>query len=220
MSHIKYFTKNENGRDFIVGDIHGCYDKLMVAIGEHNFDRSIDRLFSVGDLVDRGPDSFKCLELVFEPWFYAVRGNHEMLMMDGLTKPYSLDNWLINGGAWVYSEDHNTVKVIAEAALERMSYAIELDIDGHKIGIVHGEVCGGDWETMRSGTFNEMNVIWGRKRINNRIVTPIKNIDTVVCGHSIVDNPEWLGNQYYIDTGSFHTGNITVIDAMELTRGR
>lgn len=216
---IKYFTKNQNGRDFICGDIHGCYNTLVDSLSAVEFDPSKDRLFSVGDLIDRGPDSIECLNLVFEPWFYAVRGNHEMLMMDALTNPFTLDNWLMNGGAWKYEEDETLLRDTAEAALERMPYGIEIDMDGFKVGIVHAEVCGGDWERMRRGSFNPMNATWARKRINHSVTQPIKNIDVVVSGHSIVDQPMWLGNQYYIDTGSFCTGRITVIDA-ELLRDR
>jgi serine/threonine protein phosphatase 1 len=213
---IKYFTKNTNGRDFICGDIHGCYDALMESISCHEFDKTKDRLFSVGDLVDRGPDSFKCLELVFEPWFHAVRGNHEMLMIDGINNPKRFDLWLMNGGAWSYEEDPNTLKIIAEESVAKMPYAIELDIGGFKIGIVHAEVCGSDWERMRRGTFNAQSVTWNRSKIENEIDDNVSGIDAVVSGHSIVTSPVKLGNQYFIDTGSFCTGNITVIDVESL----
>ena len=39
----------------------------------------VDRLFSVGDLVDRGPDNEAALEWLAKPWFHAVQGNHEAL---------------------------------------------------------------------------------------------------------------------------------------------
>jgi serine/threonine protein phosphatase 1 len=97
-----------------------------------------------------------------------------------------------------------------------MPYAIELDIGGFKIGIVHAEVCGGDWERMRRGTFTTQSVIWNRSKIENEIDDNVSGIDVVVSGHSIVASPAKLGNQYFIDTGSFCTGNITVIDVESL----
>lgn len=57
------FSKNNTGQDYVVGDIHGCYELLMTRLDAMKFDRKHDRLFSVGDLVDRGRDSFKCLKL-------------------------------------------------------------------------------------------------------------------------------------------------------------
>jgi serine/threonine protein phosphatase 1 len=105
MIAIKKFEANTVGRDFVVGDIHGCYDLLMNELQYVVFNRAVDRLFSVGDLVDRGPDSFKCLSLPFEHWFHAVRGNHEIMMLEALNnEPLMLYLWLQNGGSRVYNE--------------------------------------------------------------------------------------------------------------------
>ncbi len=46
---------NQAGRDFVVGDVHGCFRTLECALLEIEFDPSRDRLFGVGDLVNRGP---------------------------------------------------------------------------------------------------------------------------------------------------------------------
>ena len=75
---------NRAGTDYVVGDIHGCYGLLQAALERLDFDTACDRLFCVGDLIDRGPDSRACLELVFEPWLHAVRGNHEELAAQAL----------------------------------------------------------------------------------------------------------------------------------------
>jgi serine/threonine protein phosphatase 1 len=81
-SVIRSLPTNCQGKDYVVGDLHGCYDLLQRILDEVDFDQTCDRLFSVGDLIDRGPDSLKCLQLLGEPWFYAVKGNHEDLMLD------------------------------------------------------------------------------------------------------------------------------------------
>ncbi len=46
------FSRNEIGRDFAVGDIHGCFEHLSRSLKAIDFDEGVDRLFSVGDLVD------------------------------------------------------------------------------------------------------------------------------------------------------------------------
>ena len=43
---------NQVGRDFVVGDVHGCFRTLEVALLEIEFDPIRDRLFGVGDLVN------------------------------------------------------------------------------------------------------------------------------------------------------------------------
>lgn len=77
---------NVDGRDFVVGDLHGCYDELMLLLEHVNFNKEQDRLFCVGDLIDRGPKPKECLELLHEKWFYPVLGNHETLLLEFIHK--------------------------------------------------------------------------------------------------------------------------------------
>jgi len=110
---IRYLPANGLGRDFAVGDLHGCRQMLDALLAKVRFDPAIDRLFSVGDLVDRGPDSIGCLALLKEPWFHAVRGNHETMLLDYLWSfmQYGIPlrrterhEFLLNGGEWIYRQ--------------------------------------------------------------------------------------------------------------------
>lgn len=98
---------NRGGRDFVVGDLHGHGAILQAMMTQIAFDVRQDRLFSVGDLIDRGPESLSTLRLLREPWFYAVRGNHEDMALDyaGRTGRYGLADrdhpFLANGGSWI-----------------------------------------------------------------------------------------------------------------------
>jgi serine/threonine protein phosphatase 1 len=76
---VGYLTENKEGRDFVVGDIHGMTSLLGKILKHVEFDKTKDRLISVGDLVDRGTDNFGALKLLDQPWFHAVLGNHEDL---------------------------------------------------------------------------------------------------------------------------------------------
>lgn len=71
---LKQFIINKTGTDYVVGDIHGCFSLLQAKLDEIGFDPTKDRLFSVGDLVDRGTESDKVLEWLSKPWFHAVCG--------------------------------------------------------------------------------------------------------------------------------------------------
>jgi serine/threonine protein phosphatase 1 len=112
---VKRLPTNYVGRDFVIGDLHGCrkeLDRLLLLV---KFDRNVDRLISVGDLVDRGPFSLDCLMLLKASWFHAVMGNHEQLMLnffapwlnDGSSPdPYGDIglSFLVNGGNWALHE--------------------------------------------------------------------------------------------------------------------
>lgn len=50
------FPKNEGGRDFVIGDLHGCLEEFRDLLQQLQFNRERDRMFSVGDLIDRGPE--------------------------------------------------------------------------------------------------------------------------------------------------------------------
>jgi hypothetical protein len=78
---IQTVPANVDGRDFVVGDLHGCFDELAKLMTYVKFDPKRDRLFSTGDLIDRGPRSSDCLALLRKPWFYPVLGNHEDLIL-------------------------------------------------------------------------------------------------------------------------------------------
>lgn len=81
MIRVVSLPTNTKGRDFIFGDIHGHYDVLMSLLNQHRFDRTTDRAISTGDVIDRGPQSWRCLQLFQEPWFFGVRGNHEQHLL-------------------------------------------------------------------------------------------------------------------------------------------
>lgn len=97
----RQFEANVVGRDFAIGDLHGSYDIFLNLLANLQFDPEKDRMFSVGDLVDRGPESLACLKLMNEPWFHAVPGNHEFMMVDAFLGDGSLGAyWPQNGGMW------------------------------------------------------------------------------------------------------------------------
>jgi len=82
MSRIQYYDYNEKGCDYICSDIHGHFYLLDEKLAEVNFNKSVDRLFCLGDLIDRSDDSHLALDYLKEPWFYSIVGNHEIMLID------------------------------------------------------------------------------------------------------------------------------------------
>ena len=74
---VQYAPFNRLGRDFVVGDVHGCFRTLDRALAAFEFDASRDRLFGVGDLVERGPHSHEALDWIDHRFTGVTLGNHE-----------------------------------------------------------------------------------------------------------------------------------------------
>lgn len=100
---IRKFSKNENGRDFIVGDIHGNYSLLLSLLEHVKFDFVVDRLFSTGDLVDRGPEPNETLGLIDESWFHPVMGNHDFYIPQFAHDIITLYHWL-HDASWAQDQ--------------------------------------------------------------------------------------------------------------------
>lgn len=142
---IKTLQANTIGRDFIVGDLHGCYDLLLASLKHVEFNSATDRLISVGDLVDRGSQNEQCLELLDEDWFHCTLGNHEQMMLAWLTGDYALGQyWDYNGGGWwrncPYKADESTVASLV-AKLKALPLCIKLELpDGELNYVIHADL--------------------------------------------------------------------------------
>ncbi|HEY1064610.1 MAG TPA: metallophosphoesterase family protein [Pirellulales bacterium] len=88
-------------RTLAIGDVHGCFTALA-ALEKFVPFRPDDLLVTLGDYVDRGPDSFAVIDWLIaygkRAKLVALRGNHEIMMLDARTGRYALDRFLYCGG--------------------------------------------------------------------------------------------------------------------------
>jgi serine/threonine protein phosphatase 1 len=218
LNFIQRFEANTKGRDFLVGDIHGHFGKLRAALERVGFDKERDRLFAVGDLVDRGPESDEVLAWLAEPWFHSVMGNHEDMAILWAEKSIPATMYLANGGAWNISNPSHQCEVIA-SAFAALPFAIELETPAGMLGLVHAACPRPSWSEFAAalrdlesgacdledmGTQNMLAMaMWDRSKADNLDTTHIEDIFAVVVGHTPVNAVASLGNAVYIDTGAW-----------------
>ena len=90
-------------RTFIIGDIHGCCKTFRHMVTKEINIRKTDKLYLLGDYIDRGPDSKGVIDFILELraenyQVHTLRGNHEELLLRSGDGPNSFDLWFSNGG--------------------------------------------------------------------------------------------------------------------------
>ena len=207
------FEPNTKGVDYCIGDIHGCFDRLVGLLKVVQFNEKVDRLFSVGDLVDRGPNSDQVLNWLEQPWFHAVRGNHEQMVIDA-NDPYNTEAagcLFMNGGQWFFQENHNTQKEIA-FAFECLPFMIEVFTpSGVSFGVVHADVPWNDWNKTKERLYQEDTQVknyltWSRDRVYGYTQGDVVGVDYLVVGHTPLPEYQQEGNILRLDTGAVFKG--------------
>lgn len=223
---FKFFSRNPQGRDFVVGDLHGHFSALELMLVQINFNPKRDRVFAVGDLIDRGPESWRVVEFLNYPWFHSVLGNHEQMLLDAASSPSVAKNWLgFNGGAWwrsVPEAYHTRIRSV----ISRLPIAIEINTLAGRIGIVHADIpYGMSWQSFVRGLAEDRetreHALWSRQRFRQVQMMgrtqPIAGIEMVIFGHTPIQRPLQYGNICYIDTGATYTtektlGHLTLME--------
>lgn len=223
---VQCFTRNTSGRDFVVGDVHGCFDQLQAALEKVRFDPLVDRCFSVGDLIDRGPDSVAALTWLEQPWFHACLGNHEGMLLAALPdRGASFKMWVVwNGGDWWLNTDPAT-RTRFRDRLARLPLAMEIETAWGRVGIVHADVpCDMDWKEFTVSLEGDDSktrdaALWSRSRAMGHITGPVPGIARIVCGHTIrADRRVYvMNNVWFIDTGAYREDGISSLTLLELS---
>ena len=119
--------------EYAIGDIHGCHDSLRSLLDGLRFRPDRDRLWFVGDIINRGPKSLESLRLVrslgdnalvtlgnHDMHFLAVAlGGHELRPRDTLEEILSapdrheLIDWVLSRDFAVYDEGRDVLMIHA-----------------------------------------------------------------------------------------------------------
>ena len=130
-------------RRFAIGDIHGCLKTLRTLIENEIHLLKDDKVFFIGDFIDRGPDSKGVLDytasLIRDGYnIQSVKGNHEEMLLESLIDERFLAGWLYNGaeatlnsfgidpGLFVTTDSVKKIHQKYIDQLEKLPYYIEL----------------------------------------------------------------------------------------------
>jgi len=222
MTTILRLNENILGRDFAVGDIHGCFSILESALEEASFDPLCDRVICVGDLVNRGRESPRAIEFLSQDWFYTVCGNHDYATQQDFQNinEKGVDAMrresMRHGLSWMLSLDKDEQNEFVDA-FAALPYAIEVPLKtGECVGFAHAEIPEGfSWQdfTQKLEDGDEhviQTALCGRSRIvkayNEGYHTDagVAGIDKLFTGHSLAvgRRASRMGNWFCIDTGA------------------
>ncbi|WP_347332965.1 metallophosphoesterase [Marinimicrobium locisalis] len=222
------FAANKKGVDYICSDVHGHFSLLEERLDRENFDPGVDRVFCLGDLIDRGPESELALNWLNYDWFFSIQGNHERMLINSVdqSSAHMFSQWYAWGGAWAEALSHDELMQFYEAFV-RLPVALEVDLPGgKKVGLVHAELpdsC--DWsdvkQILQSSDASDVerslltsDMLWRKSqpfRTDPTSIEPVKNINHVFHGHTIVDFITTHANRTFMDLGSYLNDDIGLI---------
>jgi serine/threonine protein phosphatase 1 len=198
-------------RTFAIGDIHGCHTALLALLEALDL-QADDRLVFLGDLVDRGPDSYRVVEkvreLVDSDRAVCLLGNHEEMLLAAQHDPSDLMFWMQVGGASAlrsYKDGTGTMRV-TDQHLVFLEHRCRLYYEDERCLYVHAtarpelDLCDQDHRDLR----------WTKWRDQG----PHHSGKTLIVGHTAMKDgrPRDLGHSVLVDTYCYGGQWLTAFD--------
>lgn len=214
-------------RIYAIGDVHGHLDKLVRIHGEIRADlhaRPVARplVVHLGDLIDRGPDSAACIDLLASRSSTLgvptvnLMGNHEWMMLRALAarRYEDIDTWLDNGGdvalrSWGLKSTQRPLDWMAAIPAAHLGFlkALELyHVDGRYMFVHAGVRPGVPLDQQR-----QTDLLWIRESFLRWTGTMLPEAPgcIIVHGHTPSAAPDVLANRIGLDTGAGRGGPLT-----------
>ena len=200
---------------FAIGDIHGCFDKVLALLSACDIVASGRgaRFVLIGDYVDRGPDSRKVLEFLIARQqsegdrLICLRGNHEAMLLAAASADRSVGDvfhWRANGGEATlesYAADDES-----QLPADHLAWIGALPLyfaDGKRL-FVHAGIRPG----IALDAQTERDLLWIREPF---LSSPDDHGVFVVHGHTPLGSrqPDLHRNRLNLDTGACFGGELT-----------
>jgi diadenosine tetraphosphatase ApaH/serine/threonine PP2A family protein phosphatase len=217
----------EPDRIYAIGDIHGrsdLLDRMVTQISRDLEAHPVGTALTVtlGDYVDRGPDSRGVIERLlrnpFQTPLVALKGNHESLLEAFLVDPAVAGQWRRLGGL----ETLHSYGVPVASLMIGKNYEEAAEALRAALPPAHLEFLRSLWTSLPVGKYflchagvrpgipldrqSEEDMLWIREEFLSSRADFGK---IVVHGHTPAESPEVLPNRINIDTGAFMTGRLT-----------
>jgi serine/threonine protein phosphatase 1 len=204
-------------RIYAVGDIHGCYDKLMALMDKIDIDFDTDILVFLGDYIDRGPSSFEVVEYLVAlkklfPNTVFLKGNHEEMLENYLSGIDKM-TYLVNGGqqtldSYLSRPRQPDDPLIPQEHLDFFN-SLLLYYETENYIFVHA----GLKNKVSLEEQNAEDLLWIR---NKFIQTKHDFGKQIVFGHTPLPEPLLQPNKIGIDTGAVYGNKLTCVRLPEL----
>ena len=201
-------------RIFAVGDIHGCFDKLVSLMERIDIDLEKETLIFIGDYIDRGPGSKEVVDYLIdlgrrESRVVFLKGNHELMLQEYLSGADRL-SFLYNGGgetlaSYMKSDDqHDESNLIPPTHLEFFKN-LRLYYETDDYIFVHG----GLKPSISLEAQDAWDMLWIR---DDFIRSDFDFGKRVIFGHTPFREPLILDNKIGIDTGAVYGNKLTCVE--------
>lgn len=202
-------------RHLAIGDIHGCINALRSLVDFVEL-RPDDTIVTLGDYVDRGPDSRAVVDFVIGSGkthdLVPLRGNHEIMMLDSREKKSWLHAWLGYGGdatlqSYAATEDDpGSFADIPDSHIDFLENRLVPYYECKTHFFVHANADAGvPLEEQKDST------LYWRRYVNPE---PHCSGKIMVCGHTIQRSglPRSNGHSICIDTWAYGSGWLSCLD--------
>lgn len=198
-------------RTLAIGDIHGCYRSLQALEAFAKFSPD-DRLVTLGDYVDRGPDTKSVVEWLIDRHaggnLIALLGNHELMMLAAYKSDADWQTCIDNGGnKTLASYETSLFSAIPKAHIEFIETQLRPFYETETHIFVHANF----YADMSLADQPDYMLYW--ERLSDP--APHESGKTVICGHSSQRSgkPLDFGHTTCIDTRAHgRTGWLTCMD--------
>lgn len=202
-------------RHLAIGDIHGCSTALAALIDSVDL-RPDDTIVTLGDYVDRGPDSSTVLDFIIDLGesyrLIPLRGNHEVMMLDAMHKESWYQSWLGVGGKETlesYSASSGELATFDDIPAAHMDF-LENQLCSYFECETHFFVHANVDPKVSLQAQTDPNLYWRRYRDP----APHCSGKVMVCGHTaqITGRPALNDHSICIDTWPYGEGWLSCLD--------
>lgn len=197
-----------------IGDIHGCF-RALTTLEEYVPLTAADRIVTIGDYVDRGPNSRAVLEWLIARQLrgnlVALRGNHELMMCAARQTQRHYDEWLACGGDAAlasYSRFGGNGRLVdvPQPHWHFMEHRCRPYFESEKHFFVHANA----YANMSVSEQPDYMLYW--EQFNDP--PPHESGKIMICGHTPQRDglPRNLGHAVCIDTWAHGSGWLTCLD--------